>query len=527
MADISKHEFSKIRAFLWPVHRNELKKLIPLLLMIFLISFNYNILRNMKDALIVTAASSGAEVIPFLKVWAMLPMAFVLTYVFTRFSNKLSRENVFYAMMAVFLGFFFVFTFILYPARDSIHPHAFADYLQVVLPPGLKGLIAMIRYWTFTMFYVMAELWGTMILFVLFWGFVNQVTWTAEAKRFYALLGIAVNFAGIPSGQVSKWLSRVTYNPNFFLGTDAWEQTLVYLTITIITSGAICIGCFRWFNNHIVSQPGQCADHVAKGFEKPKIRMSMRETFAYLARSKYLICIAVIVVTYNVVINLVEVVWKDQVKQLYPNPGDYNAYMSNITIVTGFIATLTALFISGNAIRKFGWTFAAMISPVILLITSIGFFAFFIFPQELSSVVVMLLGTTPLAVVVFFGSAQNCLSRASKYTLFDATKEISFTPLSQESKLKGKAAIDGVGSRLGKSGGSVIHQGLLLIFTTITAGAPYVGAILLLAIIVWIFAVRALGREFNGLVASQQRLEIPDTAAEPVLAVATADHPKN
>ena len=65
--------FSQWRRYLWPVHRYELKKLIPMLLIFFFISFDYNVLRTLKDSLLITAKSSGAEVIPFVKVWAMFP----------------------------------------------------------------------------------------------------------------------------------------------------------------------------------------------------------------------------------------------------------------------------------------------------------------------------------------------------------------------------------------------------------------------------------------------------------------------
>ena len=50
------------------------------------------------------------------------------------------------------------------------------------------------------------------------------------------------------------------------------------------------------------------------------VKMGLRKNFAYLAKSKYLISIAIIVVMYNIAINFVEIVWKDQVKQLYPTP---------------------------------------------------------------------------------------------------------------------------------------------------------------------------------------------------------------
>ena len=73
---------------------------------------------------------------------------------------------------------------------------------------------------------------------------------------------------------------------------------------------------------------------------------------------------------------------------------------------------------------------------------------------------------------------------------------MAFVPLSAEEQLKGKPAIDGVCSRLGKSGGSVIHQSLLLAFSTFTASAPYVAMFLLAILAVWIVATSVLGKQF-------------------------------
>lgn len=155
-------------------------------------------------------------------------------------------------------------------------------------------------------------------------------------------------------------------------------------------------------------------------------------------------------------------------------------------------------------ITHFGWTRTALITPVTMLITSVGFFSFLFFKDGLAGPVIAFTGLAPLSIAVFFGSAQNCLSKAAKYSVFDATKEMAFIPLGHECKLKGKAAIDGVGSRLGKSGGSLIHTGLLTIFTTLSASAPYVAAILMVVIVFWIYATRALGWQFKTLVASQE-----------------------
>ena len=481
-----------------------------MLFMFFLISFNYNALRGYKDSMVVTAPQSGAEAIPFIKVWAILPCAILLTFLFTRLANRFSREKVFYIMMCMFLTFFFVFTFVLFPAQNHLHPNEFADKLQLLLPDGFKGLIAIFRNWTFTLFYVMSELWGTAILTVLFWGFANEVTHVSEAKRFYGILMIGANIAGIFSGQMSIFFSGDTFLPWLPYGKDAWEQSVLFLNCAIIASGVITIGIFRWLNRHVI-KPSE----IAKPKEpSEKIKMSMRKNFSYLAKSKYLVCIALIVLTYNIAINLIEVVWKNQIKQLYPNPTEYNIYMGEVMTLMGIIATLAAVFVTGGIIRKFSWTTSAMIPAMITLVTGLGFFAFVLFQNTGLTWVAAFLGSTPLMLSVGLGSLQNCLSRASKYTLFDATKEIAFIPLSNESKLKGKAAIDGVGSRLGKSGGSVIHQGLLLFFSTVSASTPYVALIFLAVVLVWILSGISLGRQFDALVSKDSKIEIPDPLPE-------------
>lgn len=489
-------EFTGWRSFFWPIHRFEWKKFIPMAGMFFLIVFNYNILRTFKDSIVVTDPNSGAEAIPFIKVWAILPGAILLTLLFTRLANRFSREKVFYIMMFLFMAFFFLFTFGLYPFRDVLHPHAFADQLQALLPPGFKGLIAIFRNWTFTLFYVMCELWGTAIMSVLFWGFMNEVTSVGEAKRYYGLLMIAANASSIIAGQMGIALSELTFIPSLPYGGNKWEQSILFLNCSVIIAGLLTMVIFRYLNVNFIT-PAERAK--PKELQPQKIKMSLRKNLAYLAKSKYLICIAAIVLMYNIAINLVEVVWKNQIKMVYPDPSDYQAYMGHVTTWIGVVATLSAVFISGNVIRRFSWTTSAMVPAAITLLTGAGFFAFVLFQNTGLSSLSAFMGFSPLLFALLLGALQNIFTRASKYTFFDATKEIAFIPLSNESKLKGKAAIDGVGSRLGKSGGSIIHQGLLLIFATISSSTPIVAAIFFGVVLVWVLAVVSLGKQFDAL----------------------------
>ncbi len=520
MSNAQKSEFGLVRSCLWPIHKHELFKLLPMVLMIWLIVFVYDVIRNMKDAVIVTAA--GAEVIPFIKVWALLPGAILLTLIYARLSNKYSQERVFYIMTTGFLSFFALFAFFIYPIRDSLHAHSLANYLEGVLPAGLKGMVSMCRYWSFTIFYITAELWGVIVLSVMFWGFANQVTRVGEARRFYSVFCIGANTAAIFAGLITSILPSSETNLVTHMKDD-WHASLNILTLVIIGCGVLAMVLYRWMHTNVLTDPQFADFHEAKEQYKTKKKLSLRESFAFLSNSRYLICIAILVVSYNLVLNLVEVIWKDQLRRLYPSTDDYFAYMSIMTSWMGVFSFCTAIFMA-QIIGRFGWTRTALITPVIMLVTSVGFFGFLFYQNYMGADPnLAILGFSPLSIAVFFGGAQICLSKAMKYSVFDSTKEIAFIPLSHDVKLRGKAAIDGVGSRLGKSGGSLVHTILLMVLGTLASSAPYVAALLISVIGIWIYAARALGMQFNEITASElagsKTAEEKEPVAESVQAV--------
>jgi len=487
-------KLGRLQTLIWPIHGSEHKKFIPILVLFFLISFNYNLLRAVKDSFVVTASSCGAETIPFIKTWAILPMALFMTFLFTRLSNRFSREKVFYLMMGIFLTFFLGFGLFLYPISKVLQPDKVADFLQNYLPSGFRGLIAIMRIWPLTLFYVMSELWGVIILTMMFWGFTNYVTSINEAKRFYSLFAIGANISGVFSGQAAVKITSNLYNPAFPIGNSAWDQSVAYLCLIIVSIGLISVLLFRWYNKRVISLDEVISHSIRK---KSKIKMSLRDSFYYLFQSKYLIRIALLVLTYNITINIVEVLWKNQLKELYPNPQEYAGYMGQVITSVGIVATFIAVFISGNALRKLGWTASAMVPTLIMFLTGAGFFLLLLIKNSYLLPLATFLHSNPLNMCVFFGSLHNCLCRATKYTFFDATKELAFVPLSEESKMKGKAAIDGVGSRIGKSGGAFIFQVMLLLFGSLTASIAYIAVVFFIITLIWASSVFSLGKQFQ------------------------------
>lgn len=502
-------EFSKVRSFFWPVHAYELKKLLPMLLMFFFINFNYTVLRDTKDTLVVTA--SGPETILFLKTWGVAPCAVIFLLLYAKLSNILSKENLFYAAIAPFLLFFTLFVYILYPNRELLHPNASADYIESILPLGLHGLVSVYRNWTYSLFYILSELWGSAVLSLMFWGFANDITRVTESKRFYTLFGLGANVAMLISGPAIVYFSNI--RETLPADVDAWQYTLNYLITMVVMAGLAIIGIYWWINRNVLTDARFYDPNAEKKARKEKTKMGIMESFAYLAKSKYILCIATVVVAYGVCINLVEVTWKGQIKAQYPDPNDYSTFMGYFSTLTG-AATIVMLFVGGYIIRKKGWGFAAAVTPTVLLITGVLFFSFVIFRENLAGYIAMI-GSTPVMLAVIFGMLQNVMSKSTKYSLFDPTKEMSYIPLDPESKVKGKAAIDVVGARLGKSGGAFIQQGLVIVLGTVAAITPYVAVAMVLMIGAWLVAVRALNKQFLELTEAKGEKAAPAPGAAP------------
>lgn len=126
------------------------------------------------------------------------------------------------------------------------------------------------------------------------------------------------------------------------------------------------------------------------------------------------------------------------------------------------------MLIGRSIFGKFGWRAAALVTPSMIGLTGILFFLLNIFNTNVS----LGLAGGPVMLAVIVGAVQNILSKSSKYSLFDPCKEMAYIPLDQESKTKGKAAIDVVGNPLGKSGGAMIQQILIFAVGSLANATP-------------------------------------------------------
>lgn len=484
-------EFTGWRSVLWPIHSFELKKFLPMAFMMMCILFDYSMLRGMKDSLVVT--TMGAETIPTLKLWFVLPAAVLFMIVYSKLSNVFSKDTVFYAVTGFFLAYFVSFGLFLYPCHDSLQ----IDF-TAVSSPFLQRLMIPIGNWVFSSFYVMAELWGSAMVSLMFWRFANDVTSLKESKRFYAMFGFVANAALIVSGLFLKEINGGNS------GGGDWNA-LPYLIASVSVPCVIIIALYYWLNNSVLKDPRFYNPNEIKK-PKKKVKLSLGESLNYILHSKYLGFIVLLVVCYGISINLVEVTWKAQAKQLYQTKDAFNNFMGGLQIYTG-IATIFFMLVGANILRRCSWFTGAMATPLVIFITGLTFFGFIIFSDSIAPLLASFPNVTVIGIVVAVGLVQNVLSKGVKYSMFDPTKEMSYIPLDDELKSKGKAAVDVIGGRAGKSGGALIQFLLLNVFfvgSSLVELAPVIAGIFILILLIWFYAVSGLNTEFLKITAEKK-----------------------
>jgi AAA family ATP:ADP antiporter len=380
---------------------------------------------------------------------------------------------------------------LLYPYPQLFHPDS--DYIAALSNEYIRfqWFIKILGKWSYASFYVMAELWGSVMMSLLFWQFANSTTKTDEAKRFYSMFGMLGNIGLLIAGFVLSIKLE-----------DAIATTQIKVLITAVSAVIIMI-VYYYINEFVLTDTAY--QPAAPKTKKSKQKLSLGESFKLIFSSKYLGLIAILIFAYGVSINLVEGVWKAKAKELYPTTEEYQQFMGYFQTMQG-IGAIICMIIGSNILRKVSWKTAAMFTPLMILITGLGFFGFILFDKAVSLYLAAFFSGGPLALAVSMGTWQQVIAKGVKYSLFDATKEMAYIPLDDELKSKGKAAVDVVGGRLGKSGGAAIQSSFFFLFPmlTFTDAIPYFAAIFFVVVLLWLYSISNLSVEYNNRLAEQK-----------------------
>lgn len=464
----------------FPIEKHEMPKFLWTSFLMMLTIYVYSILRGTKDAMLIS--KMGAELISTVKLWGVTTSAILFMLIYTKIVDGFTRTNLYHIINWFFMGFFIAFLFFLYPNIESVCPDT-SGLIESM--PYLKYFFLMVSGWPYTLFYIFSELWGSVMLSLMFWQLANQITAIPEAKRFYPLFGFFAQFGLGLAGVLSSSLSKVN---------TGWDDSLLYITATVIFSG-ILISLSVEMLGKIVGKDELNGAKKAGG--KKKVKMGFGESIKYVMSSKYIGLITLLILCYGISINLVEGLWKKSMNIYLPDPNAYIAFNGYVQTATA-VATGIAMLSGSYLLRVLSWRTAAILTPIIILVTGVPFFIFMVMKDELNPALIAY-GSSAIAFAVMFGAVQNALSKATKYSFFDPTKEMSYIPLDDDLRSKGKAAADVIGGRLGKSGGALIQFVLLSLMpgSNLLSLAPSMFTIFVVIMIVWFIAAFGLAKEFK------------------------------
>jgi AAA family ATP:ADP antiporter len=492
------NEFGTLRKYFWPIKSHEHNQIAPIIIMFFLVTSVYHLLRTMKGTLMITLKGSGANVVPFLKIGGVLPFAILITYIYTLLSSRFKRSTVFLIIISSFIIYFNLFLWVLYPNSQSLEAVKFTNWLaeNVFVSKGTSGLLIVIRHWNISLFYVLSELWSSLVLSTLLWGFVNEITKLSKAKRFYAVYSVAINSAGVAVGFFVPWLQSLPL-PVFSLYD--YDKQWVFYQVVLVVIFSFLILIIYYKTNMEVAKSNLEIDHADdNNSKKEKSKTSLLNSLKVLLSSKYLLYLALIVFSYNMMFNVTDIAWLHRAKISFPISKDFNSYVLKITFLNGVIATCGG-FITSAVIRRFGWTKSAISTPVVWLITGILFYGAIDLEYNDFFIDLAYYISNPSLLILAFGSLHIIMGRGFKYTIFDTTKEMAYIPLNENTKRQSKAVIDGVISRIGKAAGSLFIILALYIFEDLAIIIDYIKWLLLVLITFWIYSVYRVSKERKNL----------------------------
>ncbi|KAI5191976.1 ATP:ADP antiporter, AAA family [Nematocida minor] len=511
----------------------EYPKFFTMAFLYYSIVLAYSILRDTKDAVVMDRMLPAS--IQYLKSFIVIAatMSFAILFQFL-LSRGVTLEKLMFVFNMSFGIFFLVYALILLPSVDYIEPYKFwihdifADKKMFINGlASLEGLFLTINFWTGTLLYISAELWGNVMTSVMFFAVANEICPLKQALRFYPLFIIGANLGLITSGgfMVSNY---------YLLKTFPQHKIKIISAFVTAVSGLCLINVFtyRHLVRNIIPYPIYIVSEARRS-TKSKEKVGIIDGFKIMFKTPIVLHLSITVLGYGLCTNLTEAAFKSAVRESSKKSGE--DVMTNFVLTQGLQQLCIGLLVIAilfspvkSLIQKKGWLALGMFTPVLSLISATSFL---LFVWANASVTVTgkdaenllnrfgkrlftLIGWTAMTnAEYYFGFLAVNTIKILKYAAFDIGKEAIGVKIPKQYKARFKGVYDGVCGKLGKSLSSnvqIVILGLLNLSDIRTASLLLLITVVLVAT-VWSMSTLYLGRRYDEAVREDRDLYIGET----------------
>lgn len=468
------------------------------LLVVFFLLLNYNLLRVMKTVFILTVPNAQNSIIPFLKIIGVLPMALALALILSRLSRSFSLYQIFFIFSAFYMLFFAFFGYEFSEISEYFIEWPI-KFFEQILPRNINDIIspllAVIRFWPVSLFYCLAEMWSLTILFYAFWGSVNLSISNELARPLYPLLMFAGNISGF-------FLPHISGLGRLFTTSEKLPQ---FLCLVLVGNTLIATICFTFLAKSFDTT------NKENNIEKKDVpqNISFVSSIKSVSKSKMLLLLSITLICYHLIVNITEVMWHQYTLIAFSELGSMHLFLSDITSYIAVGSTLLAVLLP-SLLNRLGVLGTGILFPAASFAFCTLFCScaiWFAVSGGSSQSEFFLIGMTPAMFASWSGGLLNVILRSGKYSIFDTIKELCFLVLPSEKQIEGKVVLETVGSRLGKTLGSVsyIFISSVAILIGSSTSTPIIGSCIAIVLnILWAVATIMLCREYEAQSAKQK-----------------------
>lgn len=489
--------------------------------MFFIIAYVYSIMRNAKDAFVLDKQEQASmtflkNAITFISIFSVMLLQYLFTK--TRISNILMTMTIIYGI------YFIVFAWILNPLHEIIEPSKFLsidafgegklEYRKLKI---LYALSLIFNFWVTSLFYIASELWGNIVLSLLFLSFSNDVLTFKQSLRFIPLFFIASNIGLFLSGITMLALGKVIDHAPYII--NQYALPTVFTFIGIITFS--CAYIHYKLEKDILSKPIFVVEGVQT--KRTKAKVGMIEGLKHCFQSKLLMQMCFIVLSYNITVNIIDSLFKKamKVKSIADNRATDSFTMiseaQNQMITASCVIVILCTPFS-RLVQSIGWLFAGGVSPLFASITSLIVLSLAIYNTSVEKTI-----TFNLFQTIFSGFSNNYLTiefhvgrfssagfKVMKYAFFDVAKEALSMRINKDKRATYKAVYDGVVGKLGKGMNSLISLGLFTLFNTddVRAVSFCLLIISITFLLMWFNGVIYLSKKYEESVATNENIDL-------------------
>lgn len=489
-------------------------------------TFIYSFMRILKDNYVMTRQDPIC--ILYIKLFYITPLSFIIIIAINYMLSKRTVSKLFSIFSAAFMGIFIVLGFAVMLEKQTMFDTLPIEARLASYAIESRGL-GFFKYLTLTVIeplatcvYIVAELWGSLILSYLFLSYLNESCTEGQHSRFIPPLLIVANLSLLLSAMVTTLFLKLQDGLSN-------EQRTIFMGFIFFLEGFLVfcmLLCKYVLENHIITRPIFVAEKVKRS-SAPKATPGFKESLRIMPKSRFLLGMCTAVCLYSVVANILETVHKNSIKKGADMQNiDRGKYSAKFSSYDQYITSISVILLNLSSFSKFvdtrGWLFVAMITPVIGLISAfcilgLGSYNAAVEDESINVMNAIFSGSKPLVVLEnYLGAICLAALKVFKYTAFDVTKERISMRIESRYRPKFKSIYDGIFNKFGKSLGAVYGIVLTCLTTELDFRglSPITSIVVLTLLMTWGFWTLYLSKAFNKSLKANEPIDIDMVESE-------------